>query len=437
MASDDYYVDAAAGADTNGGTSAGAAIVSGASADTDGTAVVSLSDDTPDLSGVSVGDCIYLASEGGNGIRSGDIFEITAVDDGADTVAVTPTPGSNLNQAWAIGGAWATVQKAMSTVRAADTDYVWVKASANYTETVDVALAMGAGTPATFEGYTSSPGDGGVFTIDGAAARANGLTDSITSAAYYVFKNMRVTDHTSHGCSLSMDACVWKNCQFDTNGADGIVADDFHMFEECDFSDNITDGADCDVSCVFVGCKAFRNGGKGIEARTGLMAFCTAFSNGGPGLVFTGAGLAFHVFINCTIDGDSKDTTTGFGAGVSFYGLSVVVNCIAYDCVTGIDAPGGRGEMLISRNNLVNSNTANYAGGGATFTGEQTGAPAFTNEATQDYTLASGSPAKGAGFDESQVEGDSSGMDIGARQRIESGGGGGGLLMPNKRGNKQ
>ena len=91
--------------------------------------------------------------------------------------------------------------------------------------------------------------------------------------------------------------------------------------------------------------------------------------------------------------------------------------------------------MLISRNNLVNSNTSDYVNT-STFTGEQTGAPQFTGEGSQVYTLASGSPAKGAGFDESQLEGDSSGMDIGARQRIEPGGGGG-LLMPNKRGGKQ
>jgi hypothetical protein len=436
MASRDYYVDASAGADTNGGTSAGAAIVSGTAGVTDGTAVVDLSGDTPDLSGVSVGDCIRIAGETG-GIRSGDIFEITAVDDGADTVTVTPTPGTASGLTWAIGGAWATIQKAANTVRTADTDKVWVKASANYTETVNIALAMGNSTPATFEGYTTATGDGGQFTIDGAGTRANGITDSITSAAYYIFKNMRITDHTSHGTSLSMDACVWKNCKFDNNGADGMLGDDYHRFEECEFSDNTGDGCDVDIAAAFVGCRALRNGGNGMEARTGVMFGCLAYSNAGNGLMFSGSGLSFHVFINCTVDGDAKDTGIGIYCGSAFAGLNIVLNCIAYDCTTGIDTTSGMEEQLISRNNLVNSNTADYANGGATYTGEQTGAPLFTNEATQDYTLQSGSPAKGAGFDESQLEGDSSGMDIGARQRIESGGGSGGLLMPNKRGNKQ
>ena len=436
MAAGDFYVDALAGADTNGGTSAGAAIVSGAAAATDGTTTVDLSGDTPDLSGVSVGDCIRLAGEA-NGRRSGDIFEITAVDDGLDTVTVSETPGTAGPVVWAIGGAWVTLQKAASTVVATDTDKVWVKASANYTETMNIGLAMGSASPATFEGYTSSTGDGGQFTIDGAATRANGITDSITSAAYYVFKNMRITDHTSHGTSLSMDNCVWYNCKFDANGGAGMLGDDYHRFVECEFSDNTGDGCDCDSACMFYGCRAYRNGIDGLECRTGIMFGCVAYSNAGNGLAFSGLGLGFHVFINCTVDGDAKDTGDAFRMGPSFNGVNICINCIAYDCTVGLNSLAGQQELLISRNNLVNSNTANYSGGAATHTGEQTGAPQFTAEGSQDYTLASGSPAKGAGFDESQLEGDSSGMDIGARQRIEVGGGGGGLLMPNKRAGKQ
>ena len=435
MAANDFYVDAAAGADINGGTSAGAAIVSGTGAATNGTTTIDLSADTPDLSGVSVGDCIRLAGETG-GRRSGDIFEITAVDDGLDTVTVNETPGTANPVVWAIGGAWATIQKAANTVIAGDTEQVWVKGGTNYTETVSITLAMTIAKPATFEGYTSSTGDGGQFVIDGAATRANGITDTISAAAYYIFKNMRITDHTSHGMSLSMDNCVCKNCQFDANGGDGALVDDFWKFEDCKFDDNTGKGCHADVATVFVGCRAYRNGTIGLDARTGLMFGCVAFSNGSQGLYFSGAGNSFHVMINCTVDGDGKDTTIGLYLGASFNGLNVSINNIVYDCETGMSWIAGYEEYSISRNNLLNSNTANYAEGGATFTGEQTGAPLFTAEGSQDYTLASGSPAKGAGFDESQLEGDSSGMDIGARQRIEAGGGGG-LLMPNKRAGKQ
>jgi hypothetical protein len=233
-----------------------------------------------------------------------------------------------------------------------------------------------------------------------------------------------------------MDFCSFKNCQFDNNSGHGVLIDDLCKFEDCDFSDNTTDGIDADTASAFIGCRAYRNGGDGIECRTGLMFGCVAYSNGGHGLAFSGQATAFNIMINCTVDGDAKDTNTGVRMGPSFAGLSIMINNIIYDCGTGIDIITGQGELNLSRNNLLNSNTADYAGGGATFKGEVTGAPQFSDEGSQDYTLASGSPAKGTGFDESQLEGDSSGIDMGARQRIEAGGGGG-LLMPNKRGGKQ
>lgn len=437
MASNDYYVDAGAGADTNGGTSAGSAKANGTAGATDGTATVDLSGDTPDLSSVVVGDCIRISGEAG-GIRSTDIFEITAVDDGLDTVDVTPSPGVADPITWAIGGAFATLGKAIGILRTADTDYVWVKGGVSYTETVNIALAMAGTTPATIEGYTSSTGDGGTFTIDGESTRANGITDSIATPAYYIFKNMRVTNHTSHGTSLSMDACVCKNCQFDNNGGIGMSCEDWWRFEECEFYDNTSDGVDTDAEAAFVGCRSYRNGNNGIEARSGVMFSCVAFSNVGHGLIFTGTALLFNVLINCTVDGDNKDTNTALAVGLSYTVMGICINNIAYDCVTGMVSRAGAQELLISRNNLLNNNTDDYLYGAATFTGEVTGAPQFTDEASQDYTLASGSPAKGAGFDESQLEGDSSGMDIGARQRIEAAGGGGPVgVAPNKRGHKQ
>jgi len=70
----------------------------------------------------------------------------------------------------------------------------------------------------------------------------------------------------------------------------------------------------------------------------------------------------------------------------------------------------GVAEQLISRNNLLNSNTQNYAGGAGTYTGEVTDPPQFEDEDNNDYRLALGSPARDAGFDLG------GGMDIGAYQ---------------------
>ena len=438
MASLDYYVDNVAGADTNGGTSAGAAIVSGTAGATDGTAVVDLSGDAPDLSGVSVGDCIRIAGDAG-GIRASDIFEITAVDDGLDTVNVTPSPANTAGSlTWAIGGAWATLQKAADTVQTLDTDQVWVKGGTSYTEVLNITLAGGYVTPITFEGYTTATGDGGVFTIDGGAARASGVTDAITTAAYYIFKNMRVTDHTDHGMDLSMDNCTCKNCAFDNNGNAGAYVGDNWKFENCSFDDNGGSGATANYVAVFVGCRAYRNAGDGLTCRNGLMYGCVAFSNTDIGLNMTGSGFTIHAIINCTVDGDAKDTTMGVSIAGVTAGITVAINNIVYDCATGMTSLTGCGELLVSRNNLLNSNTADYAGGADTFTGEVTAVPGFETEGS-DYRLADGSAAIEAGFDASVVCGFASGCDIGAHQReeVDPGGGGGGLLSPNKRAGKQ
>ena len=99
-----YFVDPASGSNTNGGSSTGSAIVSGSSADTDGTTTIDLSTDNPDLSGVTANvDSIYLASETGG--KNSVIFDITAVDNTLKTVTVQDPPDNTATVAWAIGGA--------------------------------------------------------------------------------------------------------------------------------------------------------------------------------------------------------------------------------------------------------------------------------------------------------------------------------------------
>ena len=423
MASRDYYVDNVSGSDNNGGTSEGSAIVSGTAGSTNSTATVTL-DGGSDLSGVVVGDTIRISGEIG-GIRSGDIFEITAVNDGADTVDVTPTPGTASGLIWAIGGAWATLNKLMDTLRAADTDKGWVKGGTDYTETMNIDIAAAPTTPFTLEGYTTTIGDGGQFTIDGGSVRSNGITSSSASSVYYVIKNAIIKNHTSNGITGSVDNITYKNCKFNNNGGTGANCDDFFKFEECEFLDNTANGCFTDVHSIMVGCKAYRNGAGGFRARTGVLYNCIVSSNAADAIIISGTGFDLHVVINCVVDGDAKDTNIGLSLAAATTGQVVVINTIVYDCVTGFTCQAGMGELLISRNNLFNNNTTDYTGGGATYKGEVTSAPDFVDEASLDYRLNDTSPAKAAGFDGSQVEGASSGMDIGARQRIEAGGAGG------------
>jgi len=303
---------------------------------------------------------------------------------GADTNAGTSAGAGN---------AWKTIAHAMDVVAAGDK--VWVKASAEYTNAAIIVTAGASNAPITFEGYTTTTGDGGRATMNASAAtRCLGDGLAANTAIYYVFKNLRFTGGIAGGVTTDCNNLTFKNCKFDTNGVNGITAR-LSMYEACEFSSNIEKGAQFSTALsIFIACKFYNNGTDGLFSNDAVVCVeCTFFSNSGNGIVVGTHG----VIINCTIDGDAKDTTVGLSA-TEPASLLAVVNTILYDCATGFTGVAGRGDRLVSRNNCVNSNTTAYSNA-STFTGEVTSAPQFTNEVGgADYTPAAGSPLINAGL---------------------------------------
>jgi hypothetical protein len=335
------------------------------------------------------------------------------------------------------GNAWATVDKAMNTVAAGEK--VWVKASATYNELATIDTVGGSGnTPIEFEGYTSATGDGGKATIDGQSTRANCIADSLgVVGGYYIFKNFILTGATSHGADLSLNQMTWKNCEFNSNGTTsghGLNMGNGATCEKCIFSSNSLDGANVGTTSTFLGCRFLSNTQDGVDLEYGSVIHSVFYNNDGNGITFVGANGWTCLVYGCTFDGNAKATGTAIEFPTAFWGPFIAVNNIIYDCTTGMNGTD-QGTRLVSRNNLVNSNTTNYATGYQTFEGEVTSAPAFTDEASQDYTLGPTSPALQAGFDGSTTSGDTEKADIGAHE--SSAAAGGGLLGANKRGNLQ
>lgn len=321
----------------------------------------------------------------------------------------------NAGTAPGVGNAWATIDKAMNTVVAGEK--VWIKASATYNENpaIDAGHVGTLVSPIVFEGYTTVPGDGGRAVITGE------IQDTTTGRLYFVFKNFDVSNEAGAGSGrcvmLEGTTVTWKNCVFHDNTALSLVSVGyFQFFESCEFNDGVGDGCVCGTA-VFVGCKFYRNSLNAIDSESFLACvFCEFFSNGSVAIDGAPVNDIPLVVVNCTIVGNDG-TTTGILKNTANQGGVVVVNNIVYDCVTGMtwgghaDYPG----FGISRNNLVNSNTEDYVGGAYTSEGEVTGAPQFADEGNNDYSLASGSPARGAGFD---LEGNT---DIGAHQSAGAG----------------
>jgi hypothetical protein len=169
-----------------------------------------------------------------------------------------------------------------------------------------------------------------------------------------------------------------------------------------------------------VNCKAFGNA-VGIISGGGciIFAYCLAYNNSVAGLV--GKTAADVVFISSTVDGDAVSGHVGFDSQGGSATPRVVINNISYDNFDGFKCSRNVGELCVMRNNLVNSNSnadfVNFFNG----VDNVTSAPQFEDEAGDDYSLGSGSPAVAAGYD----GGSPSFADIGALQQECTGGGGG------------
>ena len=343
------------------------------------------------------------------------------------TYYVDNANGSDASDGLSEANAWATIDKAMNTVAAGDK--VWVQGGTDYTETATMDTVGTTTAWIVFEGYTSTTGDGGKATIDGASTRANGITSSL-AATYYRFENLIFENHTGNGFNtITSDALLFVNCEFNNNGGRGAECDNVGVFIDCTATGNTGDGFGSDVGGRYISCTAHNNSGDGFQGDSGATVFynCISSSNSLNGFIGQGSGTSGAMCaFNCTVDGDGKDTNIGFDE--SFVAAPVVlVNCIAYDCTTGIEGHSTTPSAAqIGRNNLVNGNTTAYTVWDPTST-DVTSAPGFTNEANQDYTLAGGSAARNAGADNSGTS--SPGMDIGAHQSADAGGGSGIIKM--------
>lgn len=347
------------------------------------------------------------------------------------TYYVSDATGDDADSGLTQFAAWATVDYAMNNISAGDK--IWVKADGSYTEIVDITFLGTTVATVEFEGYTTTPGDGGQATIDAESTRARCLGDHFaTPAAYYVFKNFIFKNSTAANVTLSVSDVIFKNCTFSSASGDGCDCATASIFENCLFDSNGSAGIDCSGLTKAVGCRFVNNTAEGAEVTAGCyMIDCTFSGNGSDAIECLGGNASFAFILGCTIDGDGKTTNAGIDLGASFWKRAMVVNNIIYDCVDGIISKA-QGTYFVSRNNLLNNNTTDYTNF-ETFDGEVTSAPQFEDEAGGDYSLGVGSPALNAGFDGYSQNGSDQLRDIGAIESTVAGG----LLAPNKRGGKQ
>lgn len=396
-----WFVDAAQADNLNGGSSAGAAKVSGAAAVTDGTATVQL-DAASDLSTVVVGDVIRIHGRV-DGIRSTDLFEITAKDDDADTVDVTPSPGAAVDQAWRIGGAFKTIQRAASVEEAGDR--VWIKGGVDYTEAVS---GLGFGNPnevIVWAGYTNTPGDNGEAVINGQGARTVGLSFNTTNQTCHTFRNLAFINHTQYGAGGGANArfCSFLSCRFEDNTLGGLNPGAAILCAGCLFTGGaagLVPGTTT-TTYIFQGCRFTNLSAFGVEeaSEIGVIALGCHFQDCDGGAIQRTNGDAIIVISGCTIQGGGTmgDAFDLVGAA-NFPAFPVLIsNNIISGCTRGITGTSNGTTPGLSLHNLFFDNDDDKVTFDIEEAGEITGQdPAFVSPT--DPSLLPSSPAHNHGF---------------------------------------
>lgn len=250
--------------------------------------------------------------------------------------------------------------------------------------------------PNVFEGYTDTPGDGGIATFDCNYTGASKLTDGIwfggNWAYYTIFKNFDVLNAGADGGQGGVvgEFITCKNCRFKNNSNNGVSGDNGFSFENCVFDGNGIDGVNADNELIFVSCIVKYNDQNGIQGLKNCVVYNTlVYDNGNVAqIIFNGLACVF----SSTIDSNDGAASRGIHQD-SAIGLLHTANCIIVDAAIGILADGDMGDRVISRNNLFNGNTddasayqTEYDGGdgvpstgdGVGNLGHVTGVPGFT-----------------------------------------------------------
>lgn len=310
------------------------------------------------------------------------------------TYYVDNANGSDSNDGSTEGLAFATIQKAVDTVAAGD--IVYIQSGTDYDETVTAASAA-VGTNSTgifFVAYTTTITDGGVVTID----PTSGVPWTNGSASmYHVFANLHFTNSTGSGFqSNAGDSCTFYNCEFSNNSGSGIFCDNIFTFISCSAHDNATHGFDCDSTPVFMGCESYNNDDLYVASGSGILYNCLGYNPSSSSFSCYADSFPGKAF-GCTFDCDNKgDCYEGDGGRVFF------VDNILYDATAwAIEfiSPNTLDPTGMIAYNLPNSNgTGDYEITNVmTGWNDASGAPAFEDEANDDYTLGSSSPAIDAG----------------------------------------
>lgn len=460
----EFYCNFSTGANTNAGSSTGAAAYSSVNGNWDGTSVFIPTDGSNPSGTVNVGDwaSIYLDAA----TVSAYVARVTAVTNAVnggivlDTSAKAGTaPGSaGTGNSITVGGVWkgpnAAVAFPFNFATSTLTNSSGDKPRMNFknTATYDITTAMthSLAGPIRFQGYTTNPGDLGKATIDCATAGAGISNLTISGAnvtfADFIISNSGATSGSTDGLTVTgVECCIVRTVVHDVR-RNGINISGIGTLIECesylcnksntassagmvgnsgaavimircishDNAGSNGHGFAAPGSCVFIGCIADSNGGNGFlisNNALGEMNSCDAYNNGGSGVDFSSVNAMLSVVDSCNF-------VKNAAYGINSSGSLVLRNGTITNCGFG------SGTMTNASGGIVAGMSVNIIGS-VTYAADT--AP-WVDAANGDFRI-NLAAAKGAGrgsFTQTQASytGAVGYPDIGAAQHLSTAGGG-------------
>jgi hypothetical protein len=422
---------------TNGGWNSGTGVFTPASGD-------------PSAS-VAVGDFASVYTD--SATVTGFVGRVTAVSSTTVTVSITakagtiPTTGAS-GISCKVGGAWQGPNGASGfpfgtiggtlTNAAADYPRTNFKNSATYSVTAAITHAVSG--PAFWQGYTSTPGDGGRATLDGGTSGASYILLNVNATnnnlSDLIFQNNGATGGNA-GIQDLQTGDVFTRCTFKGMRGAGLNIANVSVprfVVECEATGNNLSntagvGGFSANQAVFVRCVSFRNTGSnnvGFNIQGGAAVECVAAENGGPGFRVNGNA----AIINC-------DAYFNGGTGIALTSGSAigdyVENCnLVKNGSYGIDGNSLAGTTALIYNCAFGSGTQANTSGQTNFTkgvvvaGSVTyasGVTPWVDPANGDFRInlsAAKSAGRGAFLEaQSGYAGTIAYPDIGAAQHLE------------------
>lgn len=314
----------------------------------------------------------------------------------ADIYISVAGAGAKTGVDWANAYDASSFQVALDALGLGDTLHV-EEGTYTLTVTLDVDVTDGSWNQyINIIGYNSAHvNDGTQFVLDGNSAVVACL--KITSINYWHVENCKIINGTSYGVEYAGGGSLrWRfvNCEFSGNGVHGVLSsyrDDNTNYIRCKFNNNSNNGYYYGEGIRFINCEIIGNGNDGLNKlmNQALVLGSIIHNNTIDGVVVT-----YNTYVYFSVIDDNG----GKGIKCDQYNVGVLYNRITNNTSEGIAASASGNGAYEDWNGFYGNLSEVSDGSGKIYRGGNSitlTSDGYTNQATDDFSLATDGEAVG------------------------------------------